>query len=86
MEYRGRKPQRRRARHDIMVEILEAAQHGGRKSHIISKLNLSYRQAELYLDHLLSKNFIEKEDKFYRTTEKGLNVIEFCKMCLKLID
>ena len=69
-----------------MVGILEAAEHGERKSHIVSKLNLSYKQAESYLGHLLSKNFIKKEDKFYRTTEKGLNVIEFCKMCLKLLD
>ena len=69
-----------------MVGILEAAQHGELKSHIINKLNLSYKQAESYLGHLLSKNFIEKEDKLYRTTEKGLNVIEFCKMCLELLD
>ncbi len=86
MEREGRKPTRRRESHDIMIGILEIAQHGERKSHIINKANLSHKQAEYYLGHLLSKNFIKKEDKFYRTTEKGLNVLEFCKMCLKLLD
>jgi len=78
------KQKRRRVRHDIMIGILETAKHGETKTHIMNKVNLNWRQLEYYLNHLLSKNFIEKEDKNYRTTEKGLEVIEACKICLKL--
>ena len=69
-----------------MIGILETAKHGETKTHIMNKVNLNWRQLEYYLNHLLSKNFIEKEDKNYRTTEKGLEVIEACKICLKLTN
>ncbi len=85
MECRS-KPTRRRARHDIIIGILETARHGELKTHIMKKVNLSFKQLEYYLNHLLSKNFIKKEGNFYRTTEKGLDVIEACKICLKLIE
>jgi len=48
--------------------------------------NLSYKRLEYYLNHLLSKNFIGEEGRFYRTTEKGLDVIEACKICLGLTE
>jgi len=86
MECRSRKPTRRRVRHDIIIEILETAKHGEPKTHIMDKVNLSFKQLEYYLNHLLSKNFIKKEDNLYRTTEKGLGVIEACKICLKLTE
>jgi len=52
----------------------------------MKEANLSFKQLEYYLNHLLSKNFVKKEGKFYRTTEKGLAVIEACKICLKLTE
>jgi predicted transcriptional regulator len=52
----------------------------------MDKVNLSFKQLEYYLNHLLSKNFIKKEDNLYRTTEKGLGVIEACEICLKLTE
>ncbi len=87
MEHKSRKPERRkRARHDIIIGILEAARHGETKTHIMNKVNLNYKQLIYYLDRLLSKNFIKEEDRFYRTTEKGFAVIEACKICLKLTE
>jgi len=80
------KPRRRRVRHDIIIEILETVKGGELKTHIMNKVNLSYNQLEYYLDSLLSKKFIRKEGKFYRTTEKGLAVIEACKICLELTE
>jgi len=82
----SRKPNRRRVRHDIIMIILETARHGELKTRIMRKAHLSYRQLESYLNHLLSKNFITKEDRIYRTTEKGLEVIEACKICLELTE
>jgi predicted transcriptional regulator len=86
MECKSKKLTRRRVRHDIVVGILETARHGESKTHIMNKVNLSFKQTEYYLDRLLSKNFIKKEGKIYKTTEKGLDVIEACKICLKLIE
>ena len=86
MECRSRKPARRRVRHDIIIGILMAAQDGKLKTHIMKEVNLSFKQMEYYLNHLSSKNFIKKEGNFYRTTEKVLDVIKACKICLKLAE
>ena len=86
MECRSREPKRRRVRHDIIIATLETARHGELKSHIMGKVNLSFKQLEYYLNHLLSKNFIKKEGDLYKTTEKGLDVIEACRICLKLTE
>ena len=86
MKLGNRKPTRRRVRHGIIIRILEAARYGKLKTHIMRESNLSYKRLEYYLNHLLSKNFIEKEGRFYRTTEKGLGVIEACKICLGLTE
>jgi len=86
MECRSRKQKRQRVRHDIIIATLETARHGELKSHIMKKVNLSFKQLEYYLNDLLSKSFIKKEGNFYRTTEKGLDVIEACKICIKLTE
>jgi predicted transcriptional regulator len=86
MECKGKKSTKRRVRHDIVVGILEAARHGELKTRIMNKVNLNFKQIEYYLNHLLSKNFIKKEGEIYKTTKKGLDVIEACKICLKLTE
>lgn len=86
MESRCRKPTRRRVRRDIIIGILEATRYGKLKTHIMQEVNLSFKRLEYYLGHLLSKNLIEKEGRFYRTTERGLGAIEACKICLGLTD
>lgn len=83
---RSGKSTRRRVRHDIVIGILEIARHGKLKTHIMKEVKLNFRQIKYYLSQLLSKNFIKKEGNFYRTTEKGLDVIEACKICQQLIE
>jgi len=83
---KSRKLRERRVRHGIYVDILETAKDGTRKTHLMYNVGLSFAQTKYYLNHLLSKNFIKKEGKFYRTTEKGLKVIEACKTCLELTE
>ena len=51
----------------------------------MKEVKLNFRQIQYYLNQLLSKNFVKKEDNVYRTTKKGLDVIEACKICHKLI-
>ncbi len=86
MECRTRKPTRRRVRPNIIMGILETARNGEIKTHIMDKVNLNYKQLENYLDNLLSRDLIKKEGNFYKTTEKGLSVIEACKICLRLAE
>ncbi len=75
---------KRRDRHDIIVEILRTAIDGKIKTHIMYKAKLSYAQINEYLDLLVSKGFVEPftvkqrkiRRKLYRTTEKGMKLLE----------
>jgi len=76
---------RRRARHDIIMEILQIAKNGAKKTNIMYKATLSFRQLEKYLNALKKGDFIGEEHGIWKTTEKGLHVIEACKMCHTLM-
>lgn len=75
---------KRRDRHDIIVEILKTARNGKIKTHIMYKAKLSYAQVNEYLPLLVTKGFLEpftvKQRKIrkrvYRTTEKGIKLLE----------
>jgi predicted transcriptional regulator len=59
----------------IMGDVVALATSGIKKTHIMLKANLSYKQMGLYLEELISKRLIS-QDVFpggvvYRTTEKG---------------
>ena len=73
---------RRRARHDIIMEILKTAKSGEKKTQIMYKARLSFSQLEQYLNALKNGGFISEESGVWRTTEKGLHVIEACEICL----
>jgi predicted transcriptional regulator len=73
---------RRRARHDIIMEILKTAKGGEKKTQIMYKARLSFSQLEQYLNALKNGGFITEESGVWRTTEKGLHVIEACEICL----
>jgi len=76
---------RRRVRHDIIMEILKIAKSGALKTWIMNKAGLSYAQLEQYLNALRKADFITEESGVWKTTEKGLHVIEACKICHRLI-
>jgi predicted transcriptional regulator len=76
---------KRRARHDIVIEILKAAENGVKKTHIMYKASLSFPQLEHYLTALKKASFITEESGICKTTEKGLHVIEACKICQRLL-
>ncbi len=75
---------KRRDRHDIIVEILKTAIDGKIKTHIMYKAKLSYAQINEYLALLVSKGFVEPftvkqrkiRRKLYRTTEKGMRLLD----------
>ncbi len=76
---------RRRARHEIVMRILKSAINGAKKTHIMMEARLGFTQLERYLNHLSDAGFVTEKDGIWRTTEKGLHVIEACDICLRLM-
>jgi len=75
---------KRRARHDIIMEILKSAVNGSKKTSIMYKASLSFEQLQQYLNALKKAHFITEESGIWKTTEKGRHVIEACRICLHL--
>ncbi len=75
---------KRRDRHEIVFEILKTARNAKIKTHIMYKAKLSYAQINEYLSLLVNKGFLEPftvkqkkvQRKLYRTTEKGMKLLE----------
>ena len=70
----------RRSEIEIINEILSLAKNGTRKTRILYQTNLSYTQLQTYLSFLLEGNILVMENnnsvKTYRTTPKGLSIME----------
>jgi len=77
---------RRRARHDIVVEILKNAKNDVRKTHIMYKVGLNHTQNEQYLNALKKAGFLTEDSGMWKTTEKRLHVIEACEICCRLLE
>ncbi len=77
----------RRSEIEIINEILNLAKDGTRKTRILYQTNLSYTQLQVYLSFLLKSNILKMENnnsvKTYKTTEKGLAVMENINKVLK---
>jgi len=67
------------------MEILEIAQDGVRKTTIMYKANLSFRQLQEYLKSLNEAGFLEKNQDVWQTTKDGLIVIKACELCHRLM-
>jgi len=76
---------RRRVGHDIIMDVLRLAKNGTKKTRIMYEARLSYSQLERYLNALKMADFITEESGTWKTTEKGLHVIEACKICHSLM-
>jgi predicted transcriptional regulator len=75
-----------RGRLDIMANILTSAVGGVRKTSIMYKCNLSFRQLEVYVRFLLKKGllrtFIKKQSAaslFFETTDQGMDFLRAYK-------
>jgi predicted transcriptional regulator len=67
-----------RSRTDIIVSMLEAARHGATKTKIMYSSYLSSYQLRTYLELVISNSLLEYDSakERYRTTEKGLRLLE----------
>ena len=78
-------PRKRRAPHDIIMEILKLAKKGVKKTDIMYKARLSFDMLEKYLNALKEADFITEEFGIWKTTKKGLHVIKACEICQRFI-
>jgi predicted transcriptional regulator len=77
--------ERRRDRHEIIMEILKNAKDSIKKTHLMFRSRLSFAQLDRYLNALEKAGFITKRSGTWKTTKKGLEVIEFCDLCCRLV-
>lgn len=76
----------RRGRQDIIMGILRVATHGSKKTNMIDKVKLSSAQCTKYLEDLKEAGYISEEGAVWRTTEKGLQVIDACVIWYSLMN
>lgn len=65
-----------RGRVDIIADILSEAAEGAKKTHVMYRCNLSFRQLQTYLDFLLDRGLLERSERrssgrLLWTTAKG---------------
>ena len=72
---------KRRTSPQIILEILETAKQGKRKTRVMYDCRLSFTQLNGYLDVLSKACWIEEAEGVWRTTEKGLEVCNVCMKC-----
>jgi predicted transcriptional regulator len=67
-----------RGRLDIIADILEASHNGTKKTYLMYRCNLSFRQLRYYLDFLLKEKFLwavnedgNANSGMFRITDKG---------------
>ena len=72
-----------RGRLDIMANILKIASGGTKKTQLMYRCNLSFRQTEIYLDLLTTKRLLYKQiregakyTEIYETTDKGHSFLQ----------
>ena len=65
---------------DIYYDILSAARRSIRKTKIMYRSNLSYKQLDIYLSNLVEHDLVEESSDdgatVYNVTSRGLNFIE----------
>ncbi len=62
---------RKRSDIEIMASILNEANGGARKTHIMYRCNLSHKQLQAYLKILLRLGLLESPSDSFKTTLKG---------------
>jgi len=78
--------QTRRDFHHIMIQILEFAKKGIRKTELMYNVHLTHPQIQRYLEALQGTGFIRENSKVWKTTKKGMETIKVYMPCYPLIE
>jgi predicted transcriptional regulator len=79
-----------RSKLDIIYDILVSATGGVKKTHVMSRANLSSEQMNYYFNTLLHHSLLDAEkdsenNLVYRTTQKGVRFLHCCAQIKSLI-
>ena len=58
---------------DICADILRAARHGAKKTHIVYGANLNFTMLKRYLEKLIGGGLLSLADGHYTATNRGLS-------------
>jgi predicted transcriptional regulator len=83
---RGNIKGQRRAKLDIIAEILLFCEHQKTKTSIMYNTNLNYGQLKAHMDSLTSQGLLAKNTNKYATTEKGHRFLELFAQLNDLLD
>ena len=64
---------------EIARNILLICKDGAKKTEIVYKANLNFKNGEVYLKWLIDREIIMKEGKFFKITSKGSECYLICK-------
>jgi predicted transcriptional regulator len=65
----------RRDKLEILRNILLVCKDGAKKTEIVYKTNLNFKNAEAYLQWLIDRKFITKEERLFKITPKGAELL-----------
>jgi predicted transcriptional regulator len=67
----------RRNKLEILGSILNLCKaDGSSKTRIVYQVNLNFKNAGIYLDWLIKRRYLEKEERVYKTTTTGIKLLE----------
>ena len=64
-----------RGKFDIIGSILLICKNGAKKTEIVYKANLNFKNAEVYLKWLNDRKMIMKEGRIFNITSKGAELL-----------
>ena len=71
---------------EIIRSIFLICEDGAKKTEIVYKANLNFKNAEGYLKWLIDREMILKEGKFFKITSKGSELLSNLQSTSKLMD
>jgi predicted transcriptional regulator len=76
----------KRDRLEIIRSILIICKNGAKKTEIVYKSNLNFKNGEAYLQWLIDRDLITKEEKFFKTTPKGVKLLSDLQSASAFLD
>ena len=75
-----------RGKFDIIGSILLICKNGAKKTEIVYKANLNFKNAEVYIKWLNDREMIIKEGRFFNITSKGSEMLSNLQSASSVVD
>jgi predicted transcriptional regulator len=76
----------KRDRLEIIGSILFICKNGAKKTEIVYKANLNFRNAEVYLQWLIDRELLMKEGKLFKITPRGADLLSNLQSASAFLD